>query len=180
MTEERLERLLASVGDLYHRRRIRQALRNGEALTEVQEVIQGRYADPRGLHNTHVTEQGGGELYDDFIKENVDESTGQRVAGMDIEDAPTSRRNNPEDVDEGITKMNELLGSPGKMTLFSQPHLFVSDRCQQVIWMLGNYTGRGGSKGASKDFCDLVKYSCLADLEHIEEGKALGRPGRGW
>lgn len=177
---EDLEGVLSVVPDQYHRVRIRQALRDGEALTDLHEIIKARFADPRGLHNRHITEQGGGDLYDDFIKENVDERTGQIVPAMDIEDAATSRRANPEDVDEGITKVNELLGCPGKMTLFNQPHLFVSDRCQQVIWMLGNYTGRSGSKGASKDFCDLVKYACLSDCEHMEGGKEPGRKGRGW
>lgn len=181
-SEAELERILSSVPDQYHQRRIRQALRNGESLTDLREVIAARFADPRGLHNTHVTEQGGGELYDAFAEENVDERTGQRVPAMDIEDAPTSRRSNPEDADEGITRVNELLGCPGRvvMPVFNQPHLFVSEACQQVIWTLGNYTGRSQGTGASKDFADLVKYACLGELEHLEETKPPGRHGRGW
>lgn len=182
LTEERVERLLAREADLNHRARIRQAMRNGEPLTELHERIEARYGDPRGIHNSHVSEQGGTTLYDDFEAENVDERTGQRVPPMELFDAPTSRRVNAEDADEGITKVNELLGCPGKLTMpiFNQPHLFVSERCQQVIWMLGNYTGRSGGTGASKDFCDLVKYACLADLEHVEDTRPRGRAGRGW
>ena len=181
-SEPELEQILAIVPDQYHRRRIRQALRNGEPLTDLREIILARFGDPRGIHNTHVSEQGGTTLYDDFEKENVDERTGQVVPPMELWDAPTSRRANAEDVDEGITKVNELLGCPGReaMPVFNQPHLFVSEECQQVIWMLGNYTGRGGSTGACKDFADLVKYACLADCEHIEDNKPVGRKGKGW
>ena len=141
-----------------------------------------RFGDPRGIHNAHVSEQGGTTLYDEFEKENVDERTGQRVPPMELWDAPTSRRANVEDADEGITKVNELLGCPGKqsMPVFNQPHLFVSEECQQVIWMLGNYTGRSGGTGAAKDFADLVKYACLADLDHLEASVPRGRKGRGW
>jgi hypothetical protein len=183
INEEMLEAILkAQVADQYHQRRIRQALRTGESLLDLHEVIAARFGDPRGIHNTHVSEQGGTTLYDEFEKENVDERTHAVVPPMELWDAPTSRRANVEDADEGITKVNELLGCPGRavMPVFNQPHLFVSRDCQQVIWMLGNYTGRSGGTGASKDFADLVKYACLADLEHIEDSRPRGRAGKGW
>lgn len=181
-SESELDAILRAVPDAYHQQRIRQALRSGESLAELSEIIAARYGDPRGIHNTHVSEQGGTTLYDDFAMENVDAVSGRKVPAMELFDAPTSRRADPRDADEGITKVNELLGCPGRtaMPVFNQPHLFVSDDCRQIIWMLGNYTGLSGGSGASKDMCDLVKYACLADLEHVEDTRPRGKPGRGF
>jgi hypothetical protein len=64
--------------------------------------------------------------------------------------------------------------------LLNAPKLFVAEDCQQVIWMFENYTGRGGAKGACKDFADLVRYMALAKLFHVERNQALGRAGRGF
>lgn len=180
--ESELERVLARVPDQYHRARIRQALRSGENLSEVYEIIAARFGDPRGLHNTHVSEQGGITLFDDFLKEQVDEVTKQVVPPMELDDAATSRRANAEEADEGITKVNELLGCPSReaVPVFHQPHLFVSEECRNVIWMLENYTGRSGGKGASKDFKDLVSYAVVSDLEHVENANFRGRAGKGF
>lgn len=43
--------------------------------------------------------------------------------------------------------------------LLNFPRLFVSQRCENLIWALQNFTGRDGSKGACKDPID-----CLRDL----------------
>lgn len=174
---------IAKVTDLYHQQRIRQALRSGLSLIDLREEIAARYGDPRGIHNTHVTETGGTTLFDEFEKEQTDPKTGRVIApAMELWDAPTSRRTNTEEADEGITLVNELLGcvSAYAVSTVSQPHLFVCEECRQTIWMLENYTGRSGGTGAAKDFADLVKYVCLAELEHLETIHATGRPGRGF
>jgi len=178
-----IECALAGVKDQNHRLRIRQALRSGEALLELREEIAARFGDPRGIHNTHVTEHGGTTLFDEFEKEQKDERTGRVVApAMELWDAPTSRRSNSEEADEGITLVNELLGcaTPQAVSVVSQPHLFVCDECRQLIWMFENYTGRSGGTGAGKDFADLVKYSCLAELEHYDAVQTAGRHGKGF
>src|SRR3990167_7602769 len=182
-TELEVETELKRVADAYHQRRIRQALRSGEPLAELREEIAARYGDPRGIHNTHVTETGGTTLFDEFEKEQTDPKTGRVIAAaMELWDAPTSRRANAEEADEGITLVNELLGCATwrAVSVVSQPHLFVCEECRQEIWMLENYTGRSGGTGASKDFADLTKYICLAELEHLDTLHTAGRAGRGF
>ena len=179
--EETLERALVAVPDAYWQKRIRQAWRNGESLLELREDIAARFGDPRGIHNEHVSEKGGTTLYDLFETEQRDADSGEVIApAMELWDAPTSRRVNADEADEGITLINGLLGSDEGMPGLRQPRLFVCDECRQVIWCLENYTGRSGGTGASKDFIDLVKYAMLAELEHVENVQHRGRPGKGF
>lgn len=175
---ERVEALVRALPG-WQRARVRQALRTGETLPGLRETVTARFGDPRGLHNPHVSEQGGTTLFDEFEKEHVDERTGERVPPMEVWDAATTRRPDVREVDEGITKVNEMLGTEGAAAGFNQPHLFVVEDCFQVDWTLANYTGLSGGTGASKDFADLIKYGCVAGLEHVEQ-TARGRAGKGW
>lgn len=47
------------------------------------------------------------------------------------------------------------------------PRLFVSERCQNTIWALSNYTGRDGQRGACKDPIDCLRDSFTSGLEYI-------------
>jgi hypothetical protein len=70
----------------------------------------------------------------------------------------------------GINLVNDLLFWNREKPLCAvtnAPKLFVTENCQQVMWMLSNYTGRGGEKGGCKDFADLVRYMALADLQFV-------------
>jgi hypothetical protein len=170
---------LAALPDQNHQLRIRQAWRAGEPLENLREEIAARYGDPRGIHNPHVTESGGTTIFAEFEKQQVDPKSGQVIVpAMELWDAPTSRRINPEEADEGITQVNELLGCANHPAN-GGTYLFVCDECRQTIWMFENYTGRSGGTGASKDFADLVKYICLAELEYLEVIHSKGKPGRG-
>ena len=85
--------------------------------------------------------------------------------------------------DEGLGVVNELLDwnqEQPLVALLNEPKLYVSEDCLQVIWALENYTGRGGPKGACKDFADLLRYMALAKLEFVETGRRVGRAGRGF
>jgi hypothetical protein len=180
--EDDFELMIAPVVDQYHQRRLREAWRAGEPMHELHEEIAARFGDPRGIHNEHVSEKGGTTLYDLFETEQVDPRTGAVMApAMELWDAPTSRRTNSEEADEGITLLNGLLGSPlDAMPGLHQPRVFVCEECRQLIWMFENYTGRSGGTGAAKDFADLAKYACLAELEAIDPERKTGRPGRGF
>jgi hypothetical protein len=46
--------------------------------------------------------------------------------------------------------------------------------------MFENYTGRGGEKGACKDFADLARYMATAQIEHVDETRNGGRRGQGF
>jgi hypothetical protein len=184
VTENWLDEILnKEVRDLYWRQRIRQAWRSGAALLDLHEEIKARFGDPRGLHNKHVSDEGGTTLAIKFEEEQRDPQSGQLLApAMEMWNAPTTRRSNPEEDDEGITLVNELLGCESReaVPVLSQPHLFICEECRNTIWMLENYTGRSRGTGACKDFADLVKYICVADLEHVEGDGVSGKPAKGW
>lgn len=75
------------------------------------------------------------------------------------------------DIEEGLGQINELLCWNKEKPydpVMNAPRLYVSERCQQVIWALANYTGRAGATGAAKDFVDVVRYAVMGDLQHVD------------
>lgn len=141
------------------------------------EQIAERYIDPRAGRSEHIAEQGGTCAIDEFAEPQYD-STGKLI-GPPMDFIQASGVNE----EEGLTLVNELLDwnqEQPLMPVLNSPKLFVCEDAKQVIWMFENFTGKGGAKGACKDFADLVRYMALAKLEHVEAGKYLGKPGGGF
>jgi hypothetical protein len=163
--------------DPYHVRLIERAQRYNQPLDTVYEEIAERYIDPRAGASEHMAEKGGTCIIDEFAEPQFGPEGKVMAPAMEL--IPASGVNE----DEGLGVVNELLDwnqEEPLMPILNAPKLFVSEDCQQVIWMFENYTGRGGPKGAAKDFADLVRYMALAKLFHVETGKAGGRAGRGF
>ena len=142
----------------------------------LSEEIAERYIDPRAGASEHMAEKGGTCIIDEFAEPQYD-SNG-RLVGPPMEFVPASGVNE----DEGLSAVNDLLDwnqEQPLMPILNAPRLFVCAECLQVIWALENFTGRGGSKGACKDFADLLRYMALAKLYHVD-ARAVGRPGRGF
>ena len=53
----------------------------------------------------------------------------------------------------------------------NSPRLYVSDRCQNFIYCLTEYTGKLGTHEATKDFVDILRYLRKANCEFIETTK---------
>jgi hypothetical protein len=163
--------------DPYHGRLMERARRDNQPLDTVVEAIAERYIDPRAGASEHIAEKGGTCIIDEFAEEQ--RGPDGKVTGPSMELIPASGVNE----DEGLGVVNELLDWNQELPLMpvmNAPKLYVSEDCHQVIWMFENYTGRGGPKGASKDFADIVRYMALAKLFHVEMGRQGGRPGRGF
>lgn len=163
--------------DSYRLKLIQRAKAQGGDGQELQEEIAERYVDPRAGASEHMAEKGGTCIIDEFDEAQYD-SQGKLV-GPPMELIPASGVNE----DEGLGAVNDLLDwnqEQPLMPLLNAPRLFVCEDAQQVIWCLENFTGRGGAKGASKDFADLLRYMALAKLSHVDEVQARGRPGRGF
>jgi hypothetical protein len=136
---------------------------------EHREEIFERYIDPRAGKNPHAAEKGGTCIIDEFL-DGADPVHFMPASGVERS--------------VGITHVNTLLywdKEKPLVPLLNAPKLFVSEEALQVIWMLSNYTDRGGEKGGCKDFADLVRYMALADLQYYDsnEFKSTG-PGRGY
>jgi len=173
--------------DPYRRRLLDEAMRNGGAVkngdrwdqedvskiameAKVSEKLRRSKVDPRAGASPQASERGGMTLIDLFARSDSDDK-GRLVAGpMLLEAAYTGRG-----IDDGISHINELLSydeSQPVVPFLNEPRLYVSERCQQVIWALNNYTGRGGEEGGCKDVIDLIRYMAQDDdLRHIAGGK---------
>ena len=63
-------------------------------------------------------------------------------------------------IDHGLQLINNLLAYDANKPISSlnTPHFFISDRCEQTIYAMKNYTAAGGAGEACKDFIDLPRY----------------------
>ena len=59
------------------------------------------------------------------------------------------------------------------------PKLYVSDRCQNVIYALRTWTGLDGEKGATKDPIDCLKYAAKQGLLYIPPSETWAVTGGG-
>jgi hypothetical protein len=50
----------------------------------------------------------------------------------------------------------------------NRPHFYISDRCQNIISALQEYTAEGGQDEAWKDPLDCVRYAAIADIHYVD------------
>jgi len=140
----------------------------------VREEIFMRFIDPRAAGQPHAAEKGGVTLITLFADE---QSEGGIVApSMELVPAYSGR-----DVDEGIRAVNDLLDydefSP-LVPMLNEPKLKISERCEQVDWVMTNYTGMGSETDGAKDVADTLRYVALADdLQYMDPKNTKARPG---
>ena len=134
---------------------------------KLKETIFQRYIDPRAASNPHIEDEGGTNLYHKFAEQDPP---------MLFQPWPGAK------IKQGFTHVNDLLDWNQEQELCAPincPRLYVCEGCEQVIWMMSNYTGLGGERAGGKDFADLVRGMALADLQYYEsnEFKTLGGSG---
>lgn len=85
------------------------------------------------------------------------------------------------DIEDGIqalqTKMAYNIGKP--IDALNRPHFYVSDRCQNIIHALQEYTGDGGSDEAWKDPIDTLRYCAIAGCAFIDPAKMKSSKPKG-
>lgn len=137
----------------------------------LRETIRARYADPRAAANPQANEKGGANLIRMMGEEQRDKAG--RVIGPRMLVLPAY---SGKGIDDGLNHVNDLLDYDENSEVVScvnEPRLFVTENCEQLVWCLTNYTGRGGEDGASKDFADLARYMAQTELRHVEAGGRL-------
>ena len=137
-----------------YRQRILTGWKPGMTAKAKREWVYLRKIDPRAGKNPFAGEDGGTNLVDLFA--NRQEGMGDHGEPMELLPAYSGKG-----IDDGFTHVNELLRYDPHQPLcpiLNEPQLYVSEQCQNVIWMFENYTGQGGETGASKDPADLVRY----------------------
>jgi phage terminase large subunit-like protein len=120
---------------------------------EQKESMFARYIDPRAGATQAAGKEGGTSLM---------ELLDSDPAPMYFEPAAGIR------VDEGVGLINDWLAFNQNMpiSIQNEPKLYVSDRCQNLIYSLREWTGTDGDKGATKDPIDCLRYLAVMDPQH--------------
>jgi phage terminase large subunit-like protein len=118
-------------------------LENGEVIVE-------RYIDPRAGATQAIGKEGGTSLID-LLGEGRDGMYFTPSAGIKI--------------DQGISIINDWLSynQNESISAVNQPKLFISEKCQNLIYSLREWTGLDNDKGASKDPVDALRYLAVMD-----------------
>ena len=134
----------------------------GRSLAEYKELIltleKGedmweRFIDPRAGGTKAVTEEGGVTLID-MLDDGEIPMHFMPSAGIRI--------------DQGIAMINDGFAYDMSKDLSEEnkPKLYISEKCQNLIYCIKEWTGTDGDKGATKDPIDCLRYLLVMDLQY--------------
>lgn len=77
--------------------------------------------------------------------------------------------------DIGIQAINSLLAwnEDKERDVLNQPKLFISEKCQNLIYCMTEYSGTGGKNEPEKDPIDVLRYAATYPVEYIDTAKRL-------
>jgi hypothetical protein len=77
------------------------------------------------------------------------------------------------DIEDGIQALQSKMAYNKKISIdgVNRPHLYVSNRCQNIIQAFQEYTAEGGPDEAWKDGIDVCRYAAIAGIYFVEENK---------
>lgn len=132
-------------------------LENGEDISE-------RYIDPRAGGTRAVTEDGGVTLIE-MLDDGEIPMYFQPAAGVKI--------------DQGITLINDGFSYDMSQDIspLNKPKLYISDKCQNLIYSLKEWTGLDGDKGATKDPIDCLRYLMVMNPEYQGKDAMVSKGG---
>jgi len=121
---------------------------------EESETIYERFIDPRMGAAERQSDEGATTIISDLDDQN-----------LLVIPAPGV------DIDNGLQMINNLLSYDEKkpMDSLNSPHLFISDRCQNLIYAMQEYTAKGGKDEATKDPVDALRYICVSNPEFYDK-----------
>jgi len=125
---------------------------------EGKEVITERYIDPRAGGTKAVTDDGGTTLIE-MLDSGEEPMHFTPSAGVRIE--------------QGVALINDGLSYDQSKPISEEnkPKIYISENCKNLIYCIGEWTGKDGDKGASKDPIDCLRY--LIIMEPIYQGDGV-------
>jgi hypothetical protein len=86
------------------------------------------------------------------------------------------------EIENGLQLINGLLSYDEKKPLsaLNAPKLYISDRCQNLIYSLQEYTAKGGKDEATKDPIDCLRYLCVSNCSFVDPHAAEQVDDRTW
>ncbi len=129
-----------------------------------KEEIFERYIDPRAGASKAVTEEGGVTLID-MLDDGENPMHFIPAAGIRIE--------------QGVAMINNLFAYNTELSLSydNKPKLYISEKCQNLIFALKEWTGQDGDKGATKDPIDALRYLIVMNPTYISRSNMQGWGG---
>lgn len=119
---------------------------------ETQDTIFERLIDPRLGAAKYQTQNGASSIMEDL-----------EDAGLVFLPAPGI------DIEDGLQALQTKMAYNRKNPIDSinRPHFYISDRCQNIISALQEYTAEGGQDEAWKDPIDVIRYLAVSGAEYI-------------
>lgn len=117
---------------------------------EGEEEIAERYIDPRAGATQAIGHQGGTSLIE-LLGLGEQPMHFRPSAGIKIE--------------QGVSIINDWIAFDNSQPIsaINQPKLFISEKCQNLIYSLREWTGQDGDKGCTKDPIDTLRYIAVMD-----------------
>ena len=137
--------------------------------TRVGEQIHERIIDPRMCKIQTPSKDGGSES----ILSNLDDYD---FICLPSEIPPGDRGH---EIEQGLQALNNLMSYDRNREIDSvnRPSFYVSEKCVNLIHSLGEYTGEGGLKEATKDPIDCIRYGAITGIYHVDETDAAQESG---
>jgi phage terminase large subunit-like protein len=130
---------------------------------EEEEDIAERYIDPRAGATKSIGMEGGTALTE-LLDSGDNPMFFKPAAGIKI--------------DQGVSIINDWLcyDQSQPITYINRPKLFISSKCQNLIYSMKEWTGSDGDKGCSKDPIDALRYLAVMDpvFENEHSYKPIG------
>jgi phage terminase large subunit-like protein len=137
-------------------------IRDVETTNSSRETIYLRFGDPRSGAATSIAEEGATTIFNDL------EGTAGGLEPLIVE--PAAGREGDYHIREGVNLINNWLEyNPDRpISLANEPQLYVSTNCQNLTRCMQMWTGADGDRGASKDFCDALRYLAMMSIDYYE------------
>lgn len=130
---------------------------------ETGETIFERLIDPRLGAAKYQTQNGASSIIEDLAD-----------AGLIFVPAPGL------DIEDGIQAIQSKMAYNRSQPIdgVNRPHFYVSDRCQNIIKALQEYTAEGGPDEAMKDPIDVVRYAAIDGIRFVKENAFASKRGQ--
>jgi hypothetical protein len=121
---------------------------------ETNDSVFERFIDPRIGAAKYQTQDGASSIIEDLADAGL---VFIPAPGIDIEDGLQALQ----------TKMSYNKKNP--IDSINRPHFYISDRCQNIISALQEYTAEGGQDEAWKDPIDVIRYLAVSGVGFISK-----------
>jgi hypothetical protein len=120
--------------------------------SETNDTIFERLIDPRLGAAKYQTQEGASSIIEDLSD-----------AGLVFIPAPGI------DIEDGLQALQTKMSYNKKKPIDSinRPHFYISDRCQNIISALQEYTAEGGQEEAWKDPIDVIRYLAVSGANYV-------------